>query len=82
MIDFYAEHVPDRRAYRFITHGKSDKTICYKQLQKDVIQIASNINKCVHKGYCNPFDSKVGGYVRGEGCGLVVLTRLPRQERI
>ncbi|MGE3402707.1 MAG: SDR family NAD(P)-dependent oxidoreductase, partial [Vicinamibacterales bacterium] len=41
----------------------------------------SRANMLAPDGRCKPFDASANGYVRGEGCGVVVLKRLADAER-
>ena len=34
------------------------------------------MNALAHDGYCKTFDAAADGFIRGEGCGVVVLKRL------
>lgn len=45
-------------------------------LSGELTQALSQAGMMAADGRCKPFDSRADGYVRGEGCGVVVLRRL------
>jgi acyl transferase domain-containing protein/surfactin synthase thioesterase subunit len=45
-------------------------------LRPEVTMIFSQANMMAPDGRCKTFDARANGYVRGEGCGMVVLKRL------
>ncbi|MFI4962844.1 MAG: beta-ketoacyl synthase N-terminal-like domain-containing protein, partial [Legionellales bacterium] len=45
-------------------------------LSADEYEALTKAQMLAHDGYCKTFDANADGYVRGEGCGLIVLKRL------
>ncbi len=50
-------------------------------LSPDLTQVFSQAGMMAEDGRCKTFDAKADGYVRGEGCGLLLLKRLSLAER-
>ncbi len=46
-----------------------------------LLELRGNAGMLAPDGQCKTFDARANGYVRGEGCGLVVLKRLVEAER-
>ena len=46
-----------------------------------LLELRGNAGMLAPDGQCKTFDARANGYVRGEGCGLVVLKRLADAER-
>ena len=46
-----------------------------------LLELRGNAGMLAPDGQCKTFDARANGYVRGEGCGLVVLKRLAEAER-
>ena len=49
-------------------------------LSPDVAQFMGELGLLSQSGQCSPFDESADGFVRGEGCGMVVLKRLKEAE--
>ena len=49
-------------------------------LSQAFVRFHKDIGMLSAAGYCSPFDASANGYVRGEGCGVVVLRRLSEAE--
>ena len=49
-------------------------------LSPDVAQFMGELGLLSRSGQCSPFDASADGFVRGEGCGMVVLKRLSKAE--
>ncbi len=50
-------------------------------LSGKLTELRANANMLSPDGCCKTFDARANGYVRGEGCGIVVLKRLQDAER-
>ncbi|GCB44832.1 type I polyketide synthase [Streptomyces sp. NL15-2K] len=50
-------------------------------LEPEAFQVASQAGMLSPEGWCKTFDKSADGYVRGEGCGVVVLKRLSAAQR-
>ena len=49
-------------------------------LSPDLTKAMSDFGMLSLQGQCRPFDAKADGFVRGEGCGVIVLKRLKQAE--
>ena len=49
-------------------------------LSQAFVRFHKDIGMLSAAGHCSPFDASANGYVRGEGCGVVVLKRLSEAE--
>ena len=49
-------------------------------LSQAFVRFHKDIGMLSTAGHCSPFDASANGYVRGEGCGVVVLKRLSEAE--
>ena len=49
-------------------------------LSPDVARFMADLGLLSRSGQCSPFDESADGFVRGEGCGMVVLKRLKDAE--
>jgi len=71
-------------ATQSLLSGESDMAICGGVsliLDPTTSIIFSKANMLSADGRCKTFDAKADGYVRGEGCGVVVLKRLSAAEK-
>ena len=66
-------------AVRSLRSGESDLALAggvHLTLSPYLTVMLSKLNMMAGDGRCKTFDSRADGFVRGEGCGLVVLKRL------
>ncbi|UFP94731.1 type I polyketide synthase [Gloeobacter morelensis] len=71
-------------ACRSLAHRESDLALAggvNLLLSPDLTIIFSEAQMLSPDGRCRTFDSRANGYVRGEGCGAVILKRLADAER-
>jgi len=67
------------QACQSLRHGESDAAIAggvNVLLSPDISNIFSQAGMLAEDGRCKTFDASADGYVRGEGCGVVILKRL------
>lgn len=64
--------------------GESDRALAggvNMILSPDVHIVFCKMNALSEDGHCKPFDQSANGFIRSEGCGLVVLKRLSDAEK-
>ncbi|MYE95682.1 MAG: SDR family NAD(P)-dependent oxidoreductase, partial [Gemmatimonadetes bacterium] len=67
-----------------LQHGEVDLALAggvNATLIPHLTRLYEHANMLSRDGCCRTFDARANGYVRGEGCGMLVLKRLPEAER-
>ncbi|MFI4954481.1 MAG: SDR family NAD(P)-dependent oxidoreductase, partial [Gammaproteobacteria bacterium] len=70
-------------ACRSLQTGESSLAICIgvnALLAAHAFEILTQAQMLSPEGYCKTFDANADGYVRGEGCGVLILKRLSEAE--
>ncbi len=66
-----------------LQHGKADLALAggvQAMLNSGIYELRAGAMMLSPEGQCKTFDASANGYVRGEGCGMVVLKRLSEAE--
>jgi acyl transferase domain-containing protein len=84
VFDFHSASLAIHLAVESLRRGESDAALAggvNMILSPETTIAFSKARMLSPQGVCRPFDAQADGYVRGEGCGLVLLKRLADAER-